>query len=82
MVLVVLLKDSTFKEYKMLKGWRTILVNSIPAILIVSDSILSQGYLLSFLINDPVILMMILLGVNLLNIYLRVKTDTPIGRKE
>lgn len=67
-----------------LKGWRTIIVNAIPAALIAAGQIVE--YAASFplweSIMSPQAAAWTLLGFNVANILLRVQTTTPVGRQD
>ncbi|MFN3348552.1 hypothetical protein [Pseudorhodoplanes sp.] len=67
-----------------LKGWRTVIVNAIPAALIAAGQIVE--YAASFplweSIMTPQAAAWTLLGFNVANILLRVQTTTPVGRRD
>ncbi|MFN3351467.1 hypothetical protein [Pseudorhodoplanes sp.] len=67
-----------------LKGWRTVIVNAIPAALIAAGQIVE--YAASFplweSIMSPQAAAWTLLGFNVANILLRVQTTTPVGRRD
>lgn len=67
-----------------LKGWRTVIVNAIPAALIAAGQIVE--YAASFplweSIMTPEAAAWTLLGFNVANILLRLQTTTPVGRRE
>ena len=86
-LLVVLLawyfRDDLDRAFPWLKGWRTVVMNAIPAILIGGTELI--GFLAGFTwdaIVSAQTAVFLALGFNVANIALRAMTNTPVGTKE
>jgi hypothetical protein len=66
------------------KGYRTVVVNAIPAVTIALTDMVAflAGFGWDAIITNPRYAAYAALGFNILNIALRFKTTTPIGIKE
>lgn len=76
-------REEIDKAIPWLKGWRTVILNAIPASLIASGELL--GYLAGFawdgIVSTSTAIYMTL-GFNVANIALRSMTTTPVGSKD
>jgi len=70
------------KEASMLKGYRTLLFNLIPILILLGDYVLANGNLISLLITDPTTAAIVVALINMVNIVLRFVTTTPAFKKE
>lgn len=76
-------RDAIDRALPALKGWRTVLLNAIPAVGIVITDL--AAYLAGFNWNSVVsaeTAAMLMLAFNIVNIALRALTTTPIGKGE
>lgn len=76
-------RDALDRALPALKGWRTVLLNAIPAVGIVITDL--AAYLAGFNWSSVVsaeTAAMLMLAFNIVNIALRALTTTPIGKSE
>lgn len=64
-----------------MKGWRTVGLNILLALLAVTDYLVSAAGMLPSVFSDPKQATLIVLGVNMVNVVLRFITTTPVGKR-
>lgn len=64
-----------------MKGYRTLLVNTLPMVTLITDYFVNDAALFRLLIEDPKDAALAIAGINVLNIILRFLTTTAVGNK-
>jgi hypothetical protein len=65
-----------------MKGYRTLLVNLIPMLVMLTDYLVGNSVFVNHLVKNPETAIVVIGTLNVVNIILRFLTNTPVGKKE